>query len=100
MPSLALTPPRSSSTARTGSRDAITASDLRDLAVRIDEQHVERHVGIAHPHGSALRLAEVEQHAAVIIQALPEHQTLAALRRVHGHLDQEFELTVGRIDGE
>src|SRR5690606_19871249 len=124
MPSLAATPPRNSSTASTGSREAITrtysssvlaaisemrstsrmkqpldgfdamyvgdtAAQLRHRACRhtqgdhpvrqrlrvrsdmgyaalgVDELHVERQVGVAHPHRGVMRSAEVEQHAAV-----------------------------------
>ena len=76
----------SSSTASTGSPEGMVRVESGSVfsAMRAivpsgaDEQHVERHVGVLHPHRDRLDPLEVEQHAAVGRQAAAVHEALGA----------------------
>src|SRR5688500_2638166 len=56
-----------------------SGGDAGDLALRADEQHVERDEGVLHPHRDRLLLAEIEQHSSLGVHLLAEHQPLRAL---------------------
>src|SRR5882672_6573381 len=55
--------------------------DLLNAAARVDENHIERDVGVLHPHVDWLRLLVHEQHAAQIRQRAHEHEALRLSRR-------------------
>jgi hypothetical protein len=63
--------------------------DPGDRAIGTDEEHVERHVSVLHPHGDRSLCAEVEQHPPALRQLASKHQALAALLRGVGELHFE-----------
>jgi hypothetical protein len=74
--------------------------DAADSAVSVNEQHVERDIGVAHPHRDRLRVAEIEQHTAIVGQAFPEHEPIGPLIWSGGQLDLETEPSGRALDRE
>ena len=71
---------------------------LLDAPASIDEDHVERDVGVLHPHADVRRLGMHEQHAAVGRQGADEHQPRFLLVGRLGDLYGESMDTARRAD--
>ena len=63
--------------------------DLLDAALRVDEHHVERDVGVLHPHAHWLRAFVHKQHAAHRGQRAHEHEALRLAPRAVRQPDLE-----------
>ncbi len=74
--------------------------DRVDRAVRLDEDDVQRNVGVAHPEGAWAHLLEIKQHSGVVSQFLHIHQAArAGLGRVND-LDGELVISGVGLDGK
>jgi hypothetical protein len=76
------------------------AGDRDHLSVLADEDHVERDVGVLHPHVDDVVPAEVEQHAPVVGHVAPVHQALAVFGRRAHRLDRELVHARARHEGD
>jgi hypothetical protein len=97
---------------RAGGNDVVgfgfgVLGDAQYAAVAADEDHVERNVGVVHPHLDDLIGLELEQHALSFGQRPAEHQPARALfvahgefhrENVHAGLADDFEGIVGRAN--
>src|SRR5262245_13114745 len=63
--------------------------NAQDAAVAANEDHIERHIGVLHPHRHFLIVLEIEQHAAPLGKLAAEHQPARALLVVDRDLDRE-----------
>ena len=73
---------------------------MGDPAIGLDEQHVERQVGIAHPHGEH-RIAIVdEQHAGIRAHFATKHQAARFLLTADREFDIETMGPLGSLDDE
>src|SRR5919198_983565 len=61
----------------------------QDPSVAADEDHVERNIGVLHPHRYFLLAHEVEQHPAAFRQFAPVHETAGALLVVDRELHRK-----------
>ena len=97
MPSFLAVPAITSSTARTGPPELITRVDsgsvfsamLTNPSVPANEDHVERNIGVLHPHRDRLLAMKVEQHAAPFRQFSPIHEAAGALLVVDRELHRK-----------
>ena len=74
--------------------------DADDPAGAVGEDHVERNLGILHPHGDLPRLAEIEQHAVIARHAVAEHQPFGARFGSIGNFSLKRSSSFRRLDND
>ena len=69
-------------------RDCV-GRNIDDESFGIDEQHIQRHICIFHPHRHLLIFDKIKQHAGPFLQSTAIHQTTCARRRCRRQFNSE-----------
>src|SRR3954447_15425695 len=73
---------------RFGKRDRVLG-DLRYAAITVNEDHIQRDIGVPHPEFTNALIAEVEEHPLSLRQFAPEHESPCLVLRRECQFDCE-----------
>lgn len=73
-----------------GKRDGVFENRTNNAFV-VNEEHIQRHRRISHPHADLARRFEIKQHSRIIVHFRSEHQTAFSLSVGYGGFDGQFQ---------